>query len=610
MDDTPLSTCLAQVHAQGEGAQARPLFDQKDGQPSRYYFVAKAPPVGSIIELRLADGENRVREEQFRVLAQPGSAAARLYKILKRQHINPYFSQAVRREVAELLRERHVDDPQLDDLEHLAFVTIDEEDSRDLDQALYIERDDEDLILYYALADAAHFIKPGSALFAEALQRGVSFYLPEHNVPMLPAELSEGLMSLNPQVLRRALVFKIRVDAQGIVQDSELLRARVRSRAKLSFTRVQIFVDHDPHHPYAERDFADSLRLLKDLGQRRQALAQQRDAVQFTRDEAEFVLSDDGQRLGIGRHPRNNVSLWNEQVSLLCNMEGARFLSSDAEESPVQAVYRVHAPPNARDLAGLKKNLDRLVEVRGLDPEIWQWRGPRIDAQDTAHESLATYLERLPHDASHQRLRQAIERQVLLINRRSSYSPEPGRHFALGVNPYSRFSSPMREIVGVFTHKEALEKLGLKHDSDEDRQVDEDLRAEVIRAANRSKDRQKQVEADILKIAAEDYFSPLLQRPYAERPSHQGTLLGLKSTRMYVRLDDPPIELKIYLDQLENDLQIALDPSPYGIELSSHGKVLLRTGDRVQLRCVGYDKKRGRWHFVPLGIAAADINKA
>lgn len=618
MDKKPIKKLIAQVAGHGATAQARALFDVETGLPTRFSFAELAPAEGSVIEVNSFGDAQVLAADQWRLLAAPDTAAAAIYKILKRHRINPNFSQAARAEVAGLLNNRHVNDAQLVDMEHLPFVTIDEHSSRDLDQALYITRQDQDLVLYYALADASHFVKPGSALFAEALERGVSFYLPRHNVPMLPAELSEGLISLNPQVLRRALVFVIRVDAQGIATHTELLRARVRSRAKLTFDGVQEFIDNDPDHSMAQRDFAESLRCLRTLGQLRMALAQQRDAVQFTRDDVDYNLSDDGQTLHIFRHRRSDVSLWNEQVSLLCNMEGARFLSTGPQEVAVQAVYRVHAPPDARSLSDLKKTLDRLVAVQGLDPQVWAWKGPRPrldgpdqalddDAAKGAGESLATYLERLPSNAAQQRLRQAIERQVLLINRRSSYSPEPGRHFALGVNPYSRFSSPMREVVGIFTHKEALEKLGLSHDEGE--AVDETLRAKVIAAANRSKDRQHQVESEVLKIAVADYFSSELELAYPQRPSHSGTLLGLKATRLYVRLDDPPIELKIYLAQLENDLQLTLDPSPFGVELSSAGRVLMRAGDRVQLRCVGYEKKRGRWHFVPVELNFWDRDK-
>src|SRR5262245_17333930 len=107
-------------------------------------------------------------------------------------------------EVAALLKAPQIDDPALIDRTALPFVTIDNQDSRDLDQALCVTAEKYGWCLWYALADAAHFVKPGSALFAAALERGASFYLPGLSIPMLPRALSEDLVSLNQNVPRRA----------------------------------------------------------------------------------------------------------------------------------------------------------------------------------------------------------------------------------------------------------------------------------------------------------------------------------------------------------------------------------------------------------------------
>ena len=114
--------------------------------------------------------------------------------LFEAQGVRRGFSTAVMSEVAAFQRASGIDDPTLVDLTALPFVTIDHDDSRDLDQALYIARRGAGYAVYYALADGAYYVRPGSALFTEALARGASFYLPEICEPMLPRALSEDLV--------------------------------------------------------------------------------------------------------------------------------------------------------------------------------------------------------------------------------------------------------------------------------------------------------------------------------------------------------------------------------------------------------------------------------
>jgi ribonuclease R len=156
-----------------------------------------------------------------------------LRDLLAREHLTPEHPPEVEAEAAACAPD--TDDPALIDLSGLPFVTIDEVESRDLDQAVLVRADGEGHVVHYAIADASHFVRPGTALFAEALRRGTSFYLPGLVTPMLPRRLSEDVISLGPAALRRALVFTIRLDERGRRVAAKVERARVRSRAKLAF---------------------------------------------------------------------------------------------------------------------------------------------------------------------------------------------------------------------------------------------------------------------------------------------------------------------------------------------------------------------------------------
>ena len=522
------------------------------------------------------------------------SARQAIRKLLQRHDLDPQFPQQVLREVEAITQDPGIDDPRLDDLTALPFVTIDYERSRDLDQALHIARVNKGRARYlvrYALADAAYYVRPGSALFKQALRRGVSYYLPGLTVPMLPAELSEGIISLNPDVERRALVLSTTLDQQGAALRTTISRARIRSQAKLSYSGVQRFLDAPDRGPLAGQPFSDSLSLLQEVGELRMADARRRDVVYFNREEPAVVLSEDGKRLELRLDPRDDTNRYNEQISLLCNIEGARLLVKGREpKAHVQPVFRVHDPPMPEALDHLERVVDAVARLQELDPTTYRWR------REAPRESLGDYLERLRGVGGDPRVMAAIERQALITNQRSVFSSEPGRHFALGVKPYSRFSAPMREIVGIFTHKEALEKLGLAQPGED--AADHKLREQVIAAANEGKQRQRRLDRDVLHLAIDGLLRRDLRRRRRQRPVHQGTILGLNSSRLYVRLDDPPVELKVYADDLSRvagqSLELLEDDVLLG---AAGGSPRYCLGDAIRLRAAGYDQRRRRFRL-------------
>ncbi len=513
------------------------------------------------------------------------SADRRIEDLFQDHAVRRGFSDAVTAEVAAFQRATGIDDPSLVDLTHLAFVTIDHDDSMDLDQALYIERRGDGYVVYYALADGAYYVRAGSALFTEALARGASFYLPEICEPMLPRALSEDLVSLNAEVDRRALVFEMALDATGQQTDTRLVRARVHSRAKLSYNGVQALLDDPDHSPLAGRDFTASLQLLETVGRLRMAEARRRSVIRFQR--AEIWLSRDASGFRVVGGRRNDVERYNEQISLLCNIEGAAFLGTEGPtEAHVQAIYRVHPAPEAARLRQVAARIDGIVELHGLSSDGWGWR------YEDGDEPLGDYLRRLPQEGSEGRVALAIARQVRYTFQRSDFRPEPGPHFGVGAAAYCRFSSPMREIAGIFTHKEALEKLAGAGPDDAD---DRALRDAVITAANAAKSTQSALQKGVHKLALDAIFEPELERTEAERTRFPGTVMGLRGSRLYVELDAPPVEVKIYVRDLaqgEERFQSRRDDA-----VLSSGARDFRLGDCVSVWVRGYDDKRRRWRL-------------
>jgi ribonuclease R len=604
MTDKKYSKTIAQTVRRKGQTIAKPLFGHPAGVTRPIKLGPPRPSVGSIIEISHKESKNsQTTVTGWTTLAKANSPTAALYKILHRFKANPCYPISVEQEVAAWQQAPGIDDPLLVDMTELPFVTIDNDDSRDLDQAIQIDKNQQskEYIVRYALADASYYVRPNTALFEEALDRGASYYLPRLCVPMLPAELSEGLVSLNPGVKRRAVVFVMQLDKLGRPMDTRLVRARIRSRAKLSYNGVQEYHDNPESSPLNNQEYTDTLNLLKEVGNLRIADAIKRDVVRFNRKEITVDYSDTKKnKFVIASEERNDVSLWNEQISLLCNTEGARLLHERHSNSSLQAIFRVHSSPAEEARNQLAITIENIVKIHKLDPEIWSWKNE--GGTDPGGETMAEYLNRLSKTEGQSRLYDTIERQILLTNQRSMFTSEPGLHFALAVNPYCRFSSPMREIVGIFTHKEAQE-IFFSNTSQSSVDNEEQLRDQVILSANRSKERQRQITKEVSQLAVEHFLKPDLTLPLSKRPIYTGTILGMRSSRLYVRLDEPPIELKVFVKDIESQTGHSFVLTKNNTVLRSSKAAFVhqfKIGDQIRLRVSKQDKKKKRWVIVPV----------
>lgn len=593
------------------------LFDDRNLLIPPHYLAdnrSQAMGEGTIVKLSGALSALEVSvPASIEVVATAASAQARIYSLLEKFELNPCFPRACEEEADALTAAPGFDDPVLQDLTHLPFVTIDNADSRDLDQAIYIERDTSggsagpenarDLVVYYALADASFYVRPGTALFKEALARMVTYYAPDMAVPMLPRQLSEGLISLNPKVKRRALVFKTIVQANGSLGSTEVIRGLINSRAKLSYEGVQNFIDaaranKQQQHKLGNQDYSNSLRLLETVGESRINEARERNVISYNRREAAVSIDSNG-RFVISQRERFDSERYNEQVSLLCNMEGARLLSQQQGKHPqLHSIYRIHAAPLQQRMQHLRTDIDQLVEAQGIGRE-WRWQ---------QHQRLDTYLEGLPLDKKYAALRQVVERMILLTNQASLFDDEPGPHHALGVEYYARFSAPMREMVGIFVHKELLEMLELEKATQGS--IDTGLQQTIIEQSNQSRKRQKKLQQEARLLAIRQYFHDDLAMEVRKRPERSGIIMGMRGGKIYIAIDGFGSDVKVYTDDLGEHFGcrykvegVRAVPQGNAGNGQSGKNILpptLTSGDRLTIKTLRYDEKRSRFVFIPV----------
>ena len=554
-----------------QGARVRDLFARSVASPGAsagasadmISIASQEHPEGSVVE---------VRDGRTQLVAEASSAEAALYAIAASRGLDPVFPEAVEDEVRALVSTPGIDDPALVDRTDWPFVTIDGEHSMDLDQAVYVEPAGEGHVVHYALADASHFVVPGTALHAEALRRGASYYFPGFMVPMLPRALSEDLVSLNADVERRALLISSHLDAEGVCTSSEVARVRIRSRGKLSFGAVQAFYD-DASLQQGFGDAVDeSLRHLATVGKRRMSLAEECGVVSYRRVSASTDLGKGGLRFTAIREVRLEVERYNEQLSLLCNSEGARILS-EFGESFVEPIYRAHPPPSEEKMRAFEKSLAALVKYHRL-PETWAW-------SRRSEMTLRDYLDGLPDAGKEGLIASAIHRQAVMANVRSMFQTEAAEHHGVGAEIYARFSAPMREMVGVFLHSELFQGMAGEGNADEA------LRAAVVAGANDAKSVQSAIVNESNRLVLDQIFEDAL----AKDTKLPAVLMGAARDKAYVRLESPPIDAKVYLGRGEDVLRARSDGAGLSNNVREFG-----LGDVVTLTVIGRDE-RDRWEL-------------
>lgn len=322
------------------------------------------------------------------------------------------------------------------DLRKLAFVTIDGEDARDFDDAVYCEQhDDGSWRLWVAIADVSHYVRPDSALDEEAALRGNSVYFPERVVPMLPEALSNGLCSLKPAVDRLAMVCEMELSDMGALRNYRFHESIIHSHARLTYTQVGEVLEKGGHADVDKRRVPDLMRLHK-LYKVLRAARDRRGAIDFDTVETRIIFDEQRKIEAIVPVVRNDAHKMIEECMLCANVAAANFF--EAGKLPI--LYRVHEGPGEERLENLRGFLGEL----GLD-----LRGGEKPTPEHYQELLQQVGER--EDAT------VIQTMMLRSLRQAMYQPDNKGHFGLHYAAYAHFTSPIRRYADLLVHR------GIRH---------------------------------------------------------------------------------------------------------------------------------------------------
>ncbi|WP_299494868.1 ribonuclease R [uncultured Shewanella sp.] len=318
------------------------------------------------------------------------------------------------------------------DLRHLPLVTIDGEDARDFDDAVYAEtKKSGGWRLWVAIADVSHYVRTESALDSEARARGNSVYFPSQVIPMLPEKLSNGLCSLKPNVDRLCMVAEMTVSAKGKLSSYKFYPAVMHSHARLTYTQVAAMLEGGEIERKHEQVFPH-LQTLQSLYLTLDGTRAQRGAIAFETTETQFIFNEQRKIDKIVPSTRNQAHKIIEECMILANVASAKFVKKHKGE----VLYRVHDSPSEQKLTQFKDFLAErgLTMTGGLEPEPSDYQAIMDQVADRPDAEL-------------------IQVMLLRSMRQATYTPDNEGHFGLALDEYSHFTSPIRRYPDLVLHR-------------------------------------------------------------------------------------------------------------------------------------------------------------
>ena len=447
------------------------------------------------------------------------------------------------------------------DLRALPLVTIDGEDARDFDDAVYCEKHGKGWKLWVAIADVSYYVRLRSALDTEAYHRGNSVYFPNRVVPMLPEILSNGLCSLNPQVDRLCMVCEMQISAKGKLTGYRFYEAVMNSHARLTYTKVAKILEGDEALRERYVALAPHLEELHHLYQALLGARHQRGAIDFETVETKFIFNAMGRIDRIEPVVRNDAHKIIEECMILANIAAANFMEKHKEP----ALYRIHAAPSEEKLTSFRSFLSELGLTLG-------------GALKPTTKDYAALLEKVKARPDHE----LIQTMLLRSLSQAVYNADNIGHFGLALEEYAHFTSPIRRYPDLTLHrgikyllaKEQGAKRKTTNSGGYHYSVEEiDLLGEHCSMTERRADEATREVADWLKC---EYMQDHIGSEF------NGVISSVTSFGLFVRLDDLLISGLVHISSLENDYY-QLDAAKQRL-IGENSGMQYRLGDKVRIR--------------------------
>ncbi len=559
------------------------IIDPIDKKQLREWTVAKGDEGGAkdgelvTFEIQKAGRFGLAKARVLSALGNPDDQAAISLIAIHSAGLPHEFSERITEELKNLKsphpRERT-------DLRHIPFITIDPSDARDHDDAVWAAPDDDPnnengWVVYVAIADVAHFVRPGTSIDREAEKRGNSVYFPDRVVPMLPEELSNDLCSLKEGVDRSCLTAKMVFDKTGKKIRHEFIRGLMRSAAKLSYEEAQAAMDKTPNSVPGEI-YKSVLQPLWQAYRAVEKARKKRAPLDLDLPERKIILDDKGRVSAITTPERLDAHRLIEEFMIQANVAAAETL--ERKKSPL--IYRVHAPPSREKLVSLGRLLDTLkISHKSLN----------MDKPEP--------FNRILQDSRGSENSELVSEVVLRSQSQAEYAEKNYGHFGLNLRRYAHFTSPIRRYADLIVHRALISGLGLGNDGLSDREIErlEEISEHISQTERRAMAAERQTHDRLIAAYHADQIGE----------SFSANISGVTKSGLFIRLHKSGADGFIAISTLGQDYFI-YDENSQSLIGEKTG-IGFRLGDKVEVRLVEAVPSAGALRFTMLSEGRATI---
>ena len=451
------------------------------------------------------------------------------------------------------------------DITKLELITIDGEDSRDFDDAVYAEPTKNGWKLLVAIADVSHYVKEGSELDSESYERGNSVYFPHRVVPMLPEAISNGLCSLNPKVERLSMVCEMSIDPLGELLDYKFYSAVMLSHARLTYTQVNEMLENKKSSLRKTfSNVADNIDFLYGLYKTLRISRQKRGVMDFDRIESQILFDNKGKIKDIVASSRNDAHRLIEECMLMANQAAAKFLQKNNEDF----LYRSHPKPTAEKVELTQKFLTAigLTLEGGIEPESRNFAKVLKQAKGRDDENI-------------------IKTVVLRTMKQATYTPVNEGHFGLAFEDYAHFTSPIRRYPDLLVHRAIKRVLNNTSREPSGKMIEFGTHLSMTerRADDASRDVEQWLKCEYMRDKVGESF--------------HGVISGVAGFGLFVELSEVYVEGLVSIRDLKDDYFI-FDDVHHQLKGQRGGKIY-RLGDMIKVKVASVNLDDRKIDFIP-----------
>lgn len=464
--------------------------------------------------------------EIVEILGYPDEPGVDVLSIIKKYELPLDFPEKVKRQVQqipdEVLREDLVG---REDFRHLKTITIDNEDAKDLDDAVSIEKTSDGYRLGVHIADVSYYVEEKSPLDVEALKRGCSVYLVDRVIPMLPPKLSNGICSLNPRADRLTMSVIIDFDSEANIKGYKITPGVIKTCERMTYTQVNKILEEEDKETIERFDYlVEDLHWMKELAEKLSHKRFARGSLDFELDEAKVILDENGHPVDVVKEERRISSSIIEEYMIAANEVVAEHIFW----LKIPLVYRIHENPDEEKINSLKEFLYNFgYTLKGT--------------QNLKPKSLQQILEQVKGKPE-QRL---INTMLLRSLRQARYSGVNFGHFGLASLYYTHFTAPIRRYPDLVVHRILRKQL----QNDIDQKQEKKLVKIVERVAKLSSERERvaeEAERESVDLKIAEYMASRIGETY------EAIVSGVTSFGIFVELDNT-IEGLVHVSHMEDD---------------------------------------------------------